>query len=119
MKGVIVDGMNAIDVYEGINNIVDDVRNGKGPVLVEAKTYRYKGHFEGDPQYYRTKEEINEWIKKDPILTLEVKLLKDKIVQEDEIENIKKHVAEKVEKAIEYARKSPEPSADTAMDYIF
>ncbi len=119
MKGVIVDGMNAIDVYEGINNIVDDVRNGKGPVLVEAKTYRYKGHFEGDPQYYRTKEEINEWIKKDPILTLEVKLLKDKIVQEDEIENIKKNVAEKVEKAIEYARKSPEPSADTAMDYIF
>ncbi len=119
MKGIIVDGMNAIDVYEGINNVIDDVRNCKGPVLVEAKTYRYKGHFEGDPQYYRTKEEINEWIKKDPILTLEVKLLKDKIVQEDEIEAIKKNVAEKVEKSIEYARKSPEPSADTAMDYIF
>jgi pyruvate dehydrogenase E1 component alpha subunit len=119
MKGVIVDGMDVIEVYEAIKDIIDDVRNCKGPVLVEAKTYRYKGHFEGDPQYYRTKEEINEWIKKDPIVALETKLLNEKIASEEEMENIKKNVAERVEKAIAYARKSPEPSSDTALNYIF
>ena len=86
---------------------------------VEAKTYRFKGHNEGDPQYYRTKDEINEWMKKDPILTLESKLLNEKIVQHNEIENIKKNIEVRVEKAITYARKSPEPSVDTAFDFIF
>jgi pyruvate dehydrogenase E1 component alpha subunit len=119
MKGIIVDGMDVIDVYEGIKNIIDDVRTCKGPVLVEAKTYRFKGHFEGDPQYYRTKEEINEWIKKDPILILEKKLLSEKLAKPEEIDEIKRKITEKVEKAIDYARKSPEPSIDTAFDYIF
>ncbi|MBM3706470.1 MAG: thiamine pyrophosphate-dependent dehydrogenase E1 component subunit alpha [Actinobacteria bacterium] len=119
IRGIIVDGMDVINVYEGIKSIIEDVRQCKGPVLVEAKTYRYKGHFEGDPQYYRTKEEINEWIKKDPILALEKKLIDEKIASSTEIENINKKVAEKVEKAIDYARKSPEPSTNTAFDYIF
>ena len=119
IKGIIVDGMDVINVYEGIKSIIDDVRKCRGPVLVEAKTYRYKGHFEGDPQYYRTKEEINEWIKKDPILVLEKKLIGEKIALNSEIESINKRVAEKVEKAIDYARKSPEPSTDTVFDYIF
>jgi len=119
MKGIIVDGMDAVKVYEAIKGIIDDVRGCKGPVLVEAKTYRYKGHFEGDPQYYRTKEEIGEWMKKDPILALEMKLLNEKIAAHSELENIKNSIEKKVEKAIDYARKSPEPSIDTALDYIF
>jgi acetoin:2,6-dichlorophenolindophenol oxidoreductase subunit alpha len=119
IKGIIVDGMDVIKVYEGIKNIIDDVRNCKGPVLVEAKTYRFKGHSEGDPQYYRTKEEVGEWMKKDPILTLEMKLLNEKIAERSEIENIKNNIVERVEKAIDFARKSPEPSIDTAMDFVF
>lgn len=119
IPGIIVDGMDVIDVYQKINDVIQDVRNGKGPVLVEAKTYRYCGHWDGDPECYRTEEEVEEWRKKDPILQLEKNLIKNKIVNSLEIENIKKEVIAEVDEAIEFARKSPSPLAEEAMEDLY
>ena len=119
IPGVILDGMDVLDVYNKMNKIVNDVRNGKGPVLVEAKTYRYKGHWEGDPLLYRTKDEVEEWMKKDPIDRLKKELLKDNILEEADIAKMKNEITSEIENAIEFARKSPEPLKESALDYIF
>lgn len=119
IPGVIVDGMDVLDVYGKIKKVANDVRSGSGPVLVEAKTYRYRGHYEGDPEVYRTKDEISEWKKRDPILKFEEKIVKDKILTSSEIETIKKAVKNEIEEAIEFGRKSPEPLAQEAMDNIY
>jgi len=119
IPGIIVDGMDVLDVYKKINKVASDIRNGGGPVLVEAKTYRYRGHYEGDPEVYRDKEEIKEWKKKDPILKLEAKIIKDKILTLSEIETIKKAVQNEIEEAIEFGIKSPEPLKEEAMDNVY
>jgi len=119
IPSIIVDGMDVIDVYNKINKVASDIRNGDGPVLVEAKTYRYRGHYEGDPEVYRTKEEVNEWKMKDPILKLEEKIIKERILTLSEIENIKKVVQNEIEEAIEFGRKSPEPLKEEAMDNVY
>jgi len=119
ITGIIVDGMDVLDVYNKINKVANDVRGGNGPVLVEAKTYRYRGHYEGDPEVYRTKDEINEWKKKDPILKLEEKMVGEKIFTLQEIEKIKKAVQNEIDEAIEFGRKSPEPLAEEAMDNVY
>lgn len=119
IPGVIIDGMDVIDVYQKMNNIVSEVRNGKGPVLVEAKTYRFRGHWEGDPEVYRTKEDVKQWMDKDPIPRLESKLLNEKILKEEDLANIKKEILDEINEAIEFARRSPEPSTEEALDDIF
>ena len=119
IPGVIVDGMEVIDVYNKINIAANDIRNGDGPILVEAKTYRYRGHWEGDPEVYRSKEEVKEWKMKDPIIKLEEKITKEKILTLSEIENIEKVVQNEIEEAIEFGRKSPEPLKEEAMDNVY
>ncbi len=119
IPGIIADGMDVLDVYNKISDVVDDVRNGKGPVLFEAKTYRYKGHHLGDHEGYRTKEEVKEWKKKDPITRLSRKLTGEKILSQSDIEGIKKQLAEELEEAVDFARKSPAPSVDTVTEDIF
>lgn len=119
IEGIKLDGMNVIEVYKKMKKIVSNVRNGQGPVLVEAKTYRYVGHFDGDPEVYRTKEEVNNWRKKDPIVMIENKILKDKILVKSEISNIKKEISVEIEDAIEFARKSPKPLKEEALEYIY
>ena len=66
MPGVIVDGNDVFAVYEKANKAVERARAGRGPTLIECKTYRYRGHWEGDPEVYRTKEEVKEWKKRSP-----------------------------------------------------
>ncbi|MCL5070425.1 MAG: thiamine pyrophosphate-dependent dehydrogenase E1 component subunit alpha [Actinobacteria bacterium] len=119
IPGIIVDGMNVLEVYEKMHKVVDDVRNGKGPVLVEAKTYRLCGHADGDVEAYRTSEEVCAWAEKDPIITLETKMLKEEIFKKEDIDKIKKNVSVEIEQAIDFARKSPEPLKEESMDYIF
>ena len=119
MKSIIVDGMNVIDVYQGIKGIIEDVRNGKGPVLVEAKTYRYYGHYEGDPEVYRTKDEIGQWKKVDAIDRFKEEVLEKKILDKDEIETIEKDIVSEINDSIEFAKKSPDPKTDEALKYIF
>jgi acetoin:2,6-dichlorophenolindophenol oxidoreductase subunit alpha len=119
MPAIIVDGMNVLEVYEKMHTVVDDVRNGKGPVLVEAKTYRLCGHADGDVEAYRSSEEVCAWAEKDPIITLETKILKEEVLKKDDIDKIKNNISVEIEQAIDFARKSPEPLKEESMDYIF
>lgn len=121
IPGIIVDGMDVIDVYQKIENAIKEyrLREGKGPVLIEAKTYRFRGHWEGDPIIYRTEEETREWMKKDPIVRLEDKILKEKILKESDLAGIKNDISDEIEEAVEFAKKSPEPAKETALDNVF
>ena len=119
IPGVIVDGMDAMEVYVKMKQIIGDVRDGKGPVLVEAKTYRLCGHADGDVEAYRTKDEVCRWEEKDPITTLENKMRKEKTIKDEDINSIKKEVLFEIDDAIDFARKSPKPSREESMDYIF
>jgi len=119
IPGVTVDGMDVIAVYEVTKEAADRARNGGGPTLIEAKTYRYKGHSKSDKNVYRTKEEIEEWKKKDPIVNF-IKKLKDLGDLDDKtLESIKNDIEKTIEKGVNFALNSREPSPDTLMWYVY
>lgn len=119
MPGITVDGMDVLAVYEVVRSAVDKVRNNEGPVLIEAKTYRYKGHSKSDLNLYRTKEEIEEWKKRDPIENF-VKYLKNmNIIDDQKIEDIYTDINKKIAEAVEFALNSPEPSLEEALSFIY
>jgi pyruvate dehydrogenase E1 component alpha subunit len=84
MPGVIVDGMDVLAVYNAVKEAVKRAKSGKGPTLIECKTYRFRGHHEGDPNLglrYRTKEEMAEWRQRCPIECFKARLIKEKIAK--------------------------------------
>ncbi len=122
MPGVIVDGMDVVAVYEAVNKAGKRAKAGEGPTLVECKTYRFRGHHEGDPNLgtrYRTKEEMSAWKEKCPIDSLKKKLIRDKIAKQKEIEEIEEDVKRRVEEAFEYSRVSPFPEPEETLDDLF
>ncbi|WP_461207522.1 thiamine pyrophosphate-dependent dehydrogenase E1 component subunit alpha [Clostridium sp. DL1XJH146] len=119
MPGYIVDGNNAIEVYEKVKKAADYVRSGKGPVLIEAKTYRWLGHSKSDACAYRTKEELEEWKTKCPINFLKNYLIENEIATEEELDTIEKEAKETIEKAVEYATNCENPSLDTLLEDVY
>ncbi|MDP8940712.1 MAG: thiamine pyrophosphate-dependent dehydrogenase E1 component subunit alpha, partial [Actinomycetota bacterium] len=85
IPGQVVDGMNVVAVNDAAREAVERARRGEGPTLIEAKTYRFRGHYEGDPASYREKQDLEKWQKRDPILTL-AKELSDQSVDVEEIQ---------------------------------
>jgi len=118
IPGKIVDGNNVEEVYRATRKAVDDAKSGKGPTLIEAKTYRHEGHWIGDPQVYRDKSEVSEWKKKDPIERYESVLLKE-VINRKKLSNLKKELDEELEEAVEFARKSKFLSKEKVMDDIY
>ena len=122
MPGVIVDGMDVLAVYEAVKEAVKRAKAGKGPTLVECKTYRFRGHHEGDPNQgprYRTKEEIDKWRKRCPIKSFKGKLVKEKIAKTQELDEIEENVKRRVEEAFVYAMESPFPKPEEALEDLF
>ncbi|MFY9416732.1 MAG: thiamine pyrophosphate-dependent dehydrogenase E1 component subunit alpha [bacterium] len=119
IPGVVVDGNDVMAVYEAVGEAVKRARAGEGPSLVECKTYRWRGHFEGDPQMYRPQEEIEEWKAKDPIPRFEALLAEMGVMTAEEAEAIRKEVAAEVEAAVEFAEKSPEPAPEAALEDLY
>ena len=119
MPSVSVDGMDAPAVYEATREAADRAREGGGPALIECLTYRYRGHFEGDPQTYRTREEIKEWQKLDPIEALQGKLLEADELTEEAFGKLDEQIQSEVEDAVEFARNSPDPSPPAAYSDIY
>ena len=119
IPGITVDGMDVIAIYEVVKEATKRAREGKGPTLIEAKTYRYRGHSKSDRNLYRTKEEIEEWKKKDPITKFMKRLKEFGEINDEEIEKIKKDITKKIEDGINFALNSPEPSADTLLKYVY
>lgn len=119
ISGVIVDGMDAIAVYEAVSAAVERARRGEGPTLIESKTYRFVPHSKSDKEVYRTREEVLEWRKKCPIARMEKLLLKNGIIKEADIEKIKKEAAEQIEAAVEFAKNSEEPELDELLKDVY
>ncbi|MFH1931766.1 MAG: thiamine pyrophosphate-dependent dehydrogenase E1 component subunit alpha [Pseudomonadota bacterium] len=117
IPGMIVDGMDVVAVYEATKKAVERARSGNGPSLLECKTYRFLGHSRGDPSYgpYRTKEELDEWKKRDPRLFL----IKQGGLTAKEVERIDKEVLEDIEGAVRFAEESPQPDVRTALEDVY
>lgn len=119
MPGITVDGNDVFAVYEAANEAIKRARSGQGPTLIECKTYRHRGHFEGDATTYRASDELTEWLKKDPINRLEKYMLDHKVATVEELEALKKEVDLQIANAVEFANKSPYPSPESAVEDIY
>ena len=115
----IEDGNDAVSVYNTFKEAVDYVREGNGPIFVESITYRWYGHSSSDPGKYRTREEVEEWKKKDPILKLANYIVGNKIATEEELKNIELEVKNMVDGAVKFAEESPLPPLETAFEDIY
>lgn len=113
-----VDGCDLDESYREAKVAIDRARNESLPTLLEYKTYRYRGHSMADPAKYRTKEELQEWKEKDPILLLKAKL-EAKGVQAQQFKEIENAVEDEVADAKDFAEKSPEPAPETLGDYVY
>jgi pyruvate dehydrogenase E1 component alpha subunit len=119
MPGAVVDGNDVLAVYETACVAVDRARSGKGPTLIECKTYRHKGHSRVDPAKYRAKEEVQEWLDKDPIKRLKQKLLNEHVLTNEEITTIEREASERVEASAKFALESAFPSPEEAVEDVY
>jgi pyruvate dehydrogenase E1 component alpha subunit len=120
IPGVVVDGNDVLAVREAAEEAVARARDGKGPTFLENKTYRLKGHFEGDPQRYRTEMEVEKWRQKnDPIERFEKTLMKDKILTQNKKRQIWNETKVEVDAAVAYGKESPLPKPEDALDDLF
>ncbi|AMA72066.1 thiamine pyrophosphate-dependent dehydrogenase E1 component subunit alpha [Aneurinibacillus thermoaerophilus] len=120
IPGVVVDGKDVVAVYKVAQEAVERARRGEGPTLIECKTYRNYGHFEGDQQTYKTSEESqyhrNE---KDPINLFRAYLVESKLLTEEELSNIDSDVEKAVSDAVKFAEESPLPSAEELLTDVY
>ena len=119
IQGVTVDGNDVLAVHEAARTAVERARTGMGPTLIECKTYRHKGHSRVDPGKYRPKEEVDEWLAKDPIKRLRQTMVDNKIVTQTEIDSIEKEVADEVADAVKFALESPYPKGEEALEDVY
>ena len=119
IPGYIVDGYDVFDIDEAFMKAKKDALEGKGPSLIEVKTYRYRGHWTGDPEPYRSREEVDAWKKKDAIDRFEKEIVKKRWASKKALEEIKAAAYDEMEKAAEFAMNSPEPDPAHLMDDVF
>lgn len=122
MPGVAVDGNDVFAVWLAMKEATERARSGKGPTLIEAKTYRTVGHHEGDPVVgtYRTQEEIDAWVKRDPVDMFRKRLVEDYgVANADDLADIEAHIEKIVQDALEFARNSPEPDPSTVRQHVY
>ncbi|MED4081449.1 pyruvate dehydrogenase (acetyl-transferring) E1 component subunit alpha [Halalkalibacterium halodurans] len=119
IPGMVVDGNDVFAVMNVVGRAVDRARRGEGPTIVEAKTYRWKGHSKSDAKKYRTREEEKEWREKDPIARLRATLVKEGIVTEEEADSIQEEAKQKIEDSVQFARNSPEPEIESLLEDVY
>jgi pyruvate dehydrogenase E1 component alpha subunit len=112
-----VDGHDVFAMHSAISAATKRVREQQQPMLIEAKTYRYRGHSMADPGKYRNKEEIEKWRIRDPISTLAAVL--DAANLEAARKALEVEIEDEIEDAVQYAENSPFPAADSALDYVY
>jgi len=112
MPGITVDGNDVLSVYLSSAEAIERARQGEGPTLLEYKTYRWRGHHEGDPNQggrYRTKEDIQAWVENCPIKRLEAYLTKNKVMTKKQMQAVWDEVEKEIDDSIEFAEQSPFP----------
>ncbi len=119
IPGVSIDGNDILKVYETVGAAASRAREGKGPTIVECKTYRWHGHFEGDQQGYKSKDEAEEWKKKDPIPRFRTYLVNERVLGEAEADEIDSQIVKEVDDAVKFALESPFPAPEEAEEDVF
>jgi pyruvate dehydrogenase E1 component subunit alpha len=119
IPGTRVDGMEVLAVREAVAEGIRQAREESRPTLLEAFTYRYRGHSAADPEVYREREEVEEWQQKDPIETFARRCLEAGVLGEREVQQLRDKANEEVEAAVEFAESSPEPPLDTMYEELY
>jgi len=119
IPGIILDGMDVLNVKKVVEEAVERARRGEGPTLIECKTYRFYGHSRSDARVYRTKEEEKTWKAKDPILDFERKLVEWGVLTQEKVQTIEEAVAKEIEEAEEYALNSPYPPIESLYEGLY
>lgn len=120
MRAVIADGMDFFDVYEKAGQAIALARQGEGPTLLECKTYRFYGHYVGDPTPYRNKEEAEDWIQnRDPLDLFETRTTEAGVVAADEFRTVDGEVAALLADAVELAEAAPLPTPDDVTTDVY
>jgi pyruvate dehydrogenase E1 component alpha subunit len=119
VPGERVDGMDVIAIRECVADHLEVARKERKPTLVEAFTYRYRGHSAADPEVYREKEEVEEWQKRDPIESFAKRLIEAGVITEADLAEVRRKVDVQVLEAVEFADASPEPPLDSLYDNLY
>ena len=119
IPGVTVNGNDVEAIDEAFQAAYERAKAGDGPTLIECKTYRWLGHWTGDPQPYRSREEVEEWKRKCPIKRYQERLLEEGLFTGDELNQIEREAQEEADKAAEFALNSPDPDPASLLDDVF
>ena len=119
VPGERIDGMDVIAVREAVAEGIRKAREERRPTLLEAFTYRYRGHSAADPEVYREREEVEEWREKDPIETFAKRCVKNGVLGEREVQEVRDKAEEQVVAAVEFADASPEPALDSLYESLY
>jgi pyruvate dehydrogenase E1 component alpha subunit len=122
IPGVSIDGNDIIAVYTAMKEAVERARAGEGPTLLDCITYRFYGHFTGDPGKgitYRSKEEMNQWLERCPIKRFRERLIKEKRITEKTEKTMEADVKASIEAAVQFAKESPLPLPEEALQDLF
>jgi TPP-dependent pyruvate/acetoin dehydrogenase alpha subunit len=119
IPGVTVDGNDVAAVWRAVREAASRAREGKGPTLIEAQTYRMAGHFVGDPERTRPREELEQWRERCPIRRFEHQLMAEGVLSEEKAELVCREIQEEIEKAIAFARGSPFPEPEVALRDVY
>lgn len=114
-----VDGMDVLAVREMVAERLKEIREGSGPQFVEACTYRFKGHSMGDPERYRSKEEVERYIKNGPIDRYKTFLMEKEDIPEETLNDIDRNVEKEILEAVEFAENSPEPADEDLFQNVY
>ena len=119
IQGERIDGMDVLAVREGVAEGIRLAREERRPTLLEAFTYRYRGHSAADPEVYRRREEVEEWREKDPIETFARRCIEAEVLGEREVREVREKAEQAVAAAVEFADASPEPPLDTLYENLY
>ena len=119
VPGMRCDGMDVIDTHAVLAEAVERVRAERQPLLVEAVTYRFRGHSMADPEQYRTKEEVERWRERDPLATFGRLLVDEGVLGEDELGRIDAQAMARVDAAVQFAEDSPFPPPESLYDDVY
>jgi pyruvate dehydrogenase E1 component alpha subunit len=119
IPGLAVDGNDVIAVHEACAEAVERARTGMGPTLIECKTYRWRTHFEGEPDTYRPPDEVRAWLDREPIAPYRQSLIDQGTFSEAEAGRIEADVIAELDAAVEFARESPLPEPETALEDLW
>jgi pyruvate dehydrogenase E1 component alpha subunit len=119
IPGVVVDGYDMVEVLNATYEAVEYAREGNGPTLIEAKTYRWKGHSKSDAKKYRTREEEEEWRSKDGIKRLKEVLIAEGLLTEETAKKLQEEAKQEIEDAVKFAENSPQPGIETLLEDVY